>query len=208
MRSADATPGTSLRERHRTRARGDILDAVVQVYAEESGSGAVIEQIATAAGLSRATLYSHFPGGLDELIVAAYESVGEEFLRQTEKRLEGREDWRARIMTHAEVMAAWGTDPHLGVFYNVVAPRFLPSTDDAGVGSSTTRQLAESEITQAQRAGEVAGDIDPVALAAMLTGCVRVIGIEAAQSRSDAAAYVEAFRALLNGAMISGAAGD
>jgi AcrR family transcriptional regulator len=199
MTPPPAAPKSSLRERQRARARDDILDAVVQVFAEEDGSGALIELVAAAAGLSRATLYAHFPGGIDEMIKAAYERAGEQFIAQTRSRLRDLTDWRARIRSHAEVMAEWGADAHRGVFYNIVGPKLLASVDRTGLGSTTTQHLVEAELERARQLGDIPQTVDPVSVAAMLTACVGVVGVEAARESNHADRYVFAFNALLHG---------
>lgn len=195
----EALPNTSLRARRRARTRDDILESVVRVFALDGGSGAVIDQIATGAGLSRATLYSYFPGGVDELTAAAYDRLGEQFVQQAEERLRGLSDWRSRILTHAELMAEWGSDQYRGVFYSIVGPKVIPATRPMGVGSLSTLRLVETELARAQELGEVDASVDPKSVAALLTGCVKVIGVESARDKASADSHLEALRALLRG---------
>ncbi|WP_183164560.1 TetR/AcrR family transcriptional regulator [Arthrobacter oryzae] len=195
----DAVPKTSLRARRRARTHDEILESVVHVFAIDGGSGAVIDQIATEAGLSRATLYSYFPGGVDELIAAAYDWLGEQFVQQAEERLRGLSDWRSRILTHAELMAEWGSDRYRGAFYNIVGPKLISATHPTGVGSQSTLRLVETELARAQEIGEVDEAVDPRSVAALLTGCVKVIGVESARNKASADSHLEALRALLRG---------
>ncbi|MCP2167786.1 TetR/AcrR family transcriptional regulator [Goodfellowiella coeruleoviolacea] len=52
----------SLREEQKNLTRNRVLDAAVTVFAEKSFVGATMEDIARAAGVTRATVYAHFPG--------------------------------------------------------------------------------------------------------------------------------------------------
>lgn len=196
---AAAAPARSLRQRQRERVRADILDAVVEVFGRDKTSGAVIEQVAAAAGLSRATLYAYFPGGIDELVNAAYERVGHQFVTATEERMRGRRAWDERILVHAEVMAGWSADHSRAAFYSLVGPRLVTSARAAGIGSGSTRRTVAVELARAQQAGEVAPSVDREATASLLTGCVRVIGIEGAIDAARASQYLEAFVTLLSG---------
>lgn len=185
--------------RQRARTHDDILRSVIRVYATDGGTGAMIELIAADAGLSRATLYSYFPGGVDELVSAAYDLLGHEFVAESELRLQGVSDWRARILTHAQIMVDWGTDPHRGVFYNIVGPRLLSGSHAHGIGSQCTLRLVESELSRVRSEGVVDPSIDPASVAALLTSCVKVIGFESAQENNRSPQLVRAFQALIDG---------
>lgn len=51
----------SRREQNRMTRRGQILDAALQVFAEQGFSGASMEAVARASGLTKPTLYQYFP---------------------------------------------------------------------------------------------------------------------------------------------------
>ena len=51
----------SRRERNRVERRAKILDAALTVFSQEGYSGASMDAIAKAAGLTKPTLYHHFP---------------------------------------------------------------------------------------------------------------------------------------------------
>ena len=118
----------SLRERQRARTRGDILDAVVAVVAADEAPGPLIDEIAARAGVSRATLYAHYPDGLDQLVSAAYERAAEEFLARVAVRQERADGWRERIAAHAVAMVDLAGEGGLGRFYNVAAERMERAT--------------------------------------------------------------------------------
>lgn len=60
----------SLREEHKTLTRSRMLDAAVSVFGEKPFLNASIDDIAKVAGVTRATVYAHFPGGKGDLVRA------------------------------------------------------------------------------------------------------------------------------------------
>jgi AcrR family transcriptional regulator len=190
----------SLRERQRARTRAEILDAVVAVVAGDAVSGPVIDEIAARAGVSRATLYAHYPGGIDELVSAAYTRAGEEFLRRVAERQEAATDWRGRIEAHAAAMLDLAADGGLGRFYNVAAERMPAATSVRGAGSRASYAAIAHELETARRDGAIAGSAaDARETAHLLTAAVHVVGVRAADSLAAGRASRRAFRALLDG---------
>jgi AcrR family transcriptional regulator len=195
-----AEPAVSLRERQRTRTRAEILDAVVAVVAADDAVGPVVDEIAARAGVSRATLYAHYPGGLDELVSAAYERAGEQFLRRVAARQEAAADWRERIAAHAAAMLDLAAEGGLGRFYNVAAERMPAATSVRGAGSRASYAAIAHELDEARRAGAIAGSAaDARETAHLLTAAVHAVGVRAASSPAEGRASLRAFRALLDG---------
>ena len=59
------------------RTRQELLDAALEVFAESGYGSASVERIAARAGVSKATLYTYFPHGRDELYRELYEGSTE-----------------------------------------------------------------------------------------------------------------------------------
>ena len=55
------TPPPSLREAQKALTRNRLLDAAVEVLGQRGGLDATMDEIAKSAGVTRATLYAHFP---------------------------------------------------------------------------------------------------------------------------------------------------
>jgi AcrR family transcriptional regulator len=74
-----ALPGTdrrpSLRDEHKTLTRQRVLDAAVAVFGDKPVLDATMDDIARAAGVTRATVYAHFGNGKAEIIEALVERV-------------------------------------------------------------------------------------------------------------------------------------
>ncbi|MGW3248563.1 TetR/AcrR family transcriptional regulator [Streptomyces sp. NPDC001070] len=72
--SAVRAPRMSLRTEQRDLTRNRVLDGAVTVFADKSFVVATMEDIARAAGVTRATVYAHF-GGKAEIIAALTDRV-------------------------------------------------------------------------------------------------------------------------------------
>lgn len=60
----------SLRERRKRQLRDEILDAARTLLDQNGMAAVVMDELATLAGVSKPTLYNHFPSGKDEVIAA------------------------------------------------------------------------------------------------------------------------------------------
>lgn len=65
----------------------DIVGAAEACFARFGVAKTTVEDIAAGAGVSRATVYRHFPGGRDEIILAALLRSAQAFLPQLPPRL-------------------------------------------------------------------------------------------------------------------------
>jgi AcrR family transcriptional regulator len=68
-------------------ARERIVAAAERCFAQYGVGKTTVEDVASLAGTSRATVYRTFPGGRDEIILAALLSSAQEFLPQIPSRL-------------------------------------------------------------------------------------------------------------------------
>jgi AcrR family transcriptional regulator len=68
----------------RTRMRRTLVEAALLVFAEKGVDASVIEDVITAAGVSRGTFYNYFRTNA-ELLLAANEELGNELVRQIEE---------------------------------------------------------------------------------------------------------------------------
>jgi AcrR family transcriptional regulator len=76
---AEISEGAAPRER--------IVAAAERCFAQYGVAKTTVEDVAAAAGSSRASVYRHFPGGRDEIILAALLSSAQAFLPQIPSRL-------------------------------------------------------------------------------------------------------------------------
>jgi AcrR family transcriptional regulator len=115
--------------------RERVLEAVIAVAADVGLARISMADVARRAGLSRATLYRHFPGGKDEVLLAAVEWESLKFLRRLRAAVEGSPDLET-ILTRGLRFARHAIDDHelLQRFLATEPERFLPlfaGVDDA-----------------------------------------------------------------------------
>lgn len=186
----------SLRKRQQLRTRQDLLRAVITVISAGGLGAATIERITTRAGVSRATLYAHFPGGRTDLIAEAYQTVGRDLIQTAELDAGRHTDWIERLCAYARAMLELSAKRELGLFYNVSGPQ-LVGMQRRGTGSQHTLDALIAGLCQAQEHGDVSPQLDVEAIAALLVGAIREAGIDASRDPSTAPRRLAAFRQLL-----------
>ncbi|WP_138417475.1 TetR/AcrR family transcriptional regulator [Sinomonas gamaensis] len=196
----------SLRDRQRVQTQTEILEAVIDVIAADSADGPVVEQIAAQAGVSRATLYAHFPGGMEEMATKAYELAGLKFIQRVQAIQADSTSWRERIAAHARAMVDIAEDRSLGRFYNISAARYASIGTPTGAGSRASYDDFVRELTTGRDQGELA-EIDIEETARLLVGAVRVVGVRAAEFPELGLASLRAFERILDGLRQSQEAG-
>lgn len=80
------------------RTRDAIIDAVVSVVEASSLEDLALGAVAKQAGVARATIYRHFPGGRDELVRATIEREVAGFWRDLALAVEGEADLEGRLV--------------------------------------------------------------------------------------------------------------
>ncbi|HWC34812.1 MAG TPA: TetR/AcrR family transcriptional regulator [Mycobacteriales bacterium] len=70
-----------------TDARDRVVAAAEECFAQYGVAKTTVEDVARRAGLSRASVYRHFPGGRDEIVLAALLASAHQFLPQLPARL-------------------------------------------------------------------------------------------------------------------------
>ncbi|MFT4220560.1 MAG: TetR/AcrR family transcriptional regulator [Microbacterium sp.] len=189
--------GSTLRQRQHERTRGDVVRAALRLIAANGTRGMTIDGIVSEAGISRGTLYAHFPDGQGDVVRAAYDQLGEEVLASGAARAALHDDWIGRLTAHAEAMVDLAEEPELGFFYNISGPGRLGLDHQSGVGSRGHRAVFHDELAAAQRDGRIPADIDVAATALLMVGMMRQTGIDVARDSSLGPRCLGAFRAIL-----------
>lgn len=189
----------SLRERRQRRTRTDLVDAVLQVIAEQGLAETSIDRISAASGISRGTVYAHFPGGRDELLRAAYAKLGRDLVARTRAAVTAAEGWREQIDAHARSMFDLAADARIGDFYNVSGPALIVSGVERGIGSGASVIMIREALEGAQHAGEVDPDLDVDAMASLLVGALREAATGVSAGERDAERSYAAFARLTAG---------
>lgn len=189
----------SLRERRQLRTRTDLVDAVLRVIGESGLAETSIDRISVASGISRGTVYAHFPGGRDELLRAAYAKLGQDLVAQTREAVSVVEGWREQIDALAQSMFNLAADPRIGHFYNVSGPALIVSGEERGIGSGASVLMIRQALEAAQSIGEVDLDVDADAVAALLVGALREAATGVSAGERDANRSYAAFAQLTSG---------
>lgn len=195
----NTTPRRTLRERQQQRIREDLVSATLELIADEGMEQTTVERIVEAGGVSRATLYAHFPGGRDELLRAAYAGAGTQLLAAAEQAAVRAGGWHDRLLAYARAMIEFSGSPQLGHFYSVSGPHLLGFRAERGVGSQGFFEVFRDELARAIAAGEVVAHADPEALATLLVSSLRDAGIEASRTPQRAEALIASVGLLLDG---------
>ena len=195
--TGDAAP--SLRERRRAQTREDLVAGVLAVIDAQGFDRLTIERIATAAGVSRGTVYAHFPGGLTELVSAAYAEIGRTIVARTTAEIAAVSVWTEELTAHARAMFDFAASSGCGHFYNVSGPAFISAGESRGIGTGASRAMIADTLAQAQAAGRLREAIVPEAVATLLVGAIREAAIAIATGEADPAEELAAFSTLVAG---------
>lgn len=94
---------TSLRERNRTRTRGDIENAALELFEKQGYDATSADEIAELAGVSRATFFRYYPSKEEVLFTNEADAVAE-----MARHIAEREDPRQTLAALAPPVAKFG----------------------------------------------------------------------------------------------------
>ncbi len=158
--------------------REQISRAAIEIFARDGYQGAVVDDIAAAAGLSKGSVYRYF-ADKEDLFHAAFGAFQAELMGECRAAMEVENDAWSRL--EAGMLAAVaGLGRRIAVF-----PVTLEFWAAASAGNSRERfgrvmqgiyrdfrGLVADLVRQGQARGELAGDMDPEAVAAWVVGGV------------------------------------
>jgi len=78
-------------------ARDEVLDRIAKVFRDEGYEAASLARLSKASGLSKASLYYHFPNGKEEMAMAVIERANALFTEQVIQPLRSQASAGARI---------------------------------------------------------------------------------------------------------------
>jgi AcrR family transcriptional regulator len=158
-----------LRERKKLATRIAIRDAGMELFAQQGFSGTTIDQIAEAANVSRATVFSYFPSK-EEIV----HGDGAAAIGLLATRLREREDGQTTIT----VVRAW-LDQLAGWFEPELVLQQRLVREVPVVGARRLQLYGEAERTIADALAEELGDEQQ--LAARLAAAALVAGLRVAE---------------------------
>jgi AcrR family transcriptional regulator len=124
--------------------RTRLLDAVGRAVADKGYSGATIDDIVRAAGVSKMTFYQHFRDK-EDCFVAAYEAAGEELFERVRAANTRPDDWLERTAAGIRAYLTWlAGDPAL-------ARAFLIEVAAAGPRAAECRERVRDRYAELMR---------------------------------------------------------
>lgn len=167
-------PKLSLRERNKIRLRGELLEAVLDLFLAEDPAALNVEAVARMAGCSKPTVYVYFPAGLNEMLCALYLEISDEVIRDAIQRHDGATTTKDRIMALAGALLDVSGRPRRGKFFAQLNPALSPALQP--VLGRSSGQFAE--IIAQDLSDEIQGDTHP--LAVLLVGALREASVRIA----------------------------
>lgn len=189
---------TPLRQRRREQTRREVVDAVIQVISEEGLDDATIDRVAKQSGISRGTIYAHFPEGREELLRSAYARLGRDLVVRSRSAVNRAADWAEALTELARELLQLSSDSKLGYFYNIAGPT-LVTENERGIGSGASVALIADVLKHAQQRSVLGGDIAVEATAELLVGSLREAAISVSAGARPAEEVLTAFRRLVHG---------
>lgn len=190
-----------LRERNRLRTRSDVLDATAELLGLRGYAGTTLEDVSRLAGLSRGTVYAHFPGGREELVREVYLRVAEAVHAKGLALREVTNDAAGRITALARAYVEATSTP-AGRFYGLMGPEVVPVLAGVRRTSESFEELIRVDLTAARASGKLKEGSDIEALAAALSGAIRESGARAATRPEVAEQQIAAVNVLAQGLLL------
>jgi AcrR family transcriptional regulator len=129
-----------IREQHKLLTRNRVLDAAVTVFAEKSFAHATMDEVARAAGVTRATVYAHFADKNDlvaGLAARVYESTDRLYAE-----LAAHDEW-TRDLIRAWVESAADTWRRMAPTISVLSTTLLTVVGDAATAQARNTDARE-----------------------------------------------------------------
>ena len=162
--------GPTLRERNKARARAEIADAALRLFNERGFDGVTVEEIVSAAGVSRRTFFRYFESKEDALL-AEYPELNARL--GDALAITGDLNAVDAIRAGLHTMADW----YIEQSDAVIARSKVIREKSMNVGARNLELLSQWERNVAEaiasRVGGEAGDLVPRAAAAMIVGAFR-----------------------------------
>ncbi|ATU95127.1 hypothetical protein B5P45_11710 [Phyllobacterium zundukense] len=182
----------TLREKNRLRARQELLDVVLDLFSEGGLSACSMDVVAKRVGASKTTAYSHFPGGVDEMLRELYTLVSRRVVASAREAHDEKTAAAEKILALAEALLSVCAEKKVGHFYMMLSPVLSPLLEPVvGYASAAFRDMITSDLATVGFAPEHA---EPVSV--LLTGAMRECAREVAKSPDRLSEMLSTFDAL------------
>lgn len=170
-------------------ARNRLVDAAEACFTRFGVAKTTLEDIATEAGVSRATVYRYFEGGRDEIILGVVLREGKEFLEALGRRVQREETLGDAIVEGVlYTVAAVRKNEHLALLF---APEVAGHTTSIAGASTALYELTQDFLRpifeQARAAGQLRdGIIAEDAAEFVLRMILSLLSVAGPRARSQA----------------------
>ncbi|HEX4866160.1 MAG TPA: TetR/AcrR family transcriptional regulator [Acidimicrobiales bacterium] len=138
-------------------ARNRLVDAAEACFTRFGVAKTTLEDIATEAGVSRATVYRYFEGGRDEVILGVVLREGKEFLETLSRRVQREETFEAAIVEGVlHTVGAVSKNEHLALLF---APEVAGHTTSIAGASTALYELAQDFLRPIFEQARVVGQL-------------------------------------------------
>lgn len=137
----------SLREKNRLRSRQELLDSVLTLFDEGDLAACSVEAVAKLVGASKTTVYSYFPGGIDEMLRDVYRLISQRVIALGTQLRDAETETGARILAPARALFSICAEPKVGRFYMLLTPALSPLLQPVvGVASGTFKEMFADDL--------------------------------------------------------------
>jgi AcrR family transcriptional regulator len=138
-------------------ARNRLVDAAEACFTRFGVAKTTLEDIATEAGVSRATVYRYFEGGRVEVILGVVLREGKEFLETLSRRVQREETFEAAIVEGVlHTVGAVRKNEHLALLF---APEVAGHTTSIAGASTALYELAQDFLRPIFEQARVVGQL-------------------------------------------------
>lgn len=167
----------SLRERTRRAVQGELIDVATRLFVENGYEATTVDQIASAAGVSRRSFFRYFPTK-DDLVLSKYDRTGEDLAAALRARPADEPLW-ASLRSMLDHVVDYAASPERAA--SMAALEEVVASSDVLRGAylaridALQRDLAEIVRIRADEAGHPWPDCDPAprALVGAAFACLR-----------------------------------
>jgi AcrR family transcriptional regulator len=165
-------------DEHRRTVHAAVLDATAALIAEQGLAAATMSQIATRAGIGRATLYKYFPD-VEAIVVAWHERQIADHLRRLTEAAAAEPDPAERLRT---VLSAYAELSTTGRDHGPELAVPLHRAEHVRHAHAHLRALLSEVIAAAAAAGAARTDVAPAELAAFCAQALAAHDLPAARA--------------------------
>lgn len=192
------------REAHRRAVRGQVVRAALDLLQERGAAAVTMSQLAARAGISRATLYNHFPD-LEHVLLAFMSDELARFRADLDRRVADMDDpldrLEAYLLAQSEYLAqAQHRFPFSTLESGPLGPHLGAAMDEL---MRYIRDLLRAMLVDADRAGHLREDLDIDLHVELILGLVEGTRPALLRGTLDPKAAADAMMRLLREGIVS-----